>query len=152
MTPSKSDLKGILLFLENLYPLTIITDRYRGTYSGAQYLAFPLLHTEVPPAVCGNDGDCLHFWQSEPNLNYFIGKGDTPHEAIANIIDKYDHQYQLEGGLPEDLCNLLGHDLQYNFPSAPTRAHCHRCGKHFKADYSGDIIHGDIWKEINETP
>lgn len=61
MTPPKSDLKGILLFLEHLYPLTIITDRYHGTYSGAEFLAFPLLHTQVPPAACGNDGDQLPF-------------------------------------------------------------------------------------------
>jgi len=150
MTPSKTDLKGILLFLENLYPLTIITDRYHGTYSGGEYLAFPLLHTQIPAAVCGNDSECLSYWQTEDRLDYLIGKGNSPSNAIHNLIDRYSLLYIQEGGLPEDICDLLGHDLAYNFPSSPTRAHCTRCGKKFKADYSGDILHDDIWKEIEK--
>ena len=39
------------------YPLTIITDRYNGTYSGGGWLAFPLYCDEVPSAVDGFDGD-----------------------------------------------------------------------------------------------
>lgn len=39
----------------DIYPLTIICDRYSGTYSGGEYLAFNLDFDEIPQEVLGDD-------------------------------------------------------------------------------------------------
>lgn len=72
-------------WLEVKYPLTIISDRYDGTYSGASWLAFPLYCDEVPPAVDGYDEACAAFWKaySEP-----VGKGNNAQNAIDNLISQ----------------------------------------------------------------
>lgn len=44
-------------WLETHYPTTIVRDRYNGTYSGAEWLAFPLDYWNVPDEVDGGDSD-----------------------------------------------------------------------------------------------
>lgn len=43
---------------KNIYPLTIIRDRYCGSYSGGTYVAFNLESPEVPKEVFGDDCSC----------------------------------------------------------------------------------------------
>ena len=66
-----------------MYPMTIIYDRYGGTYSGGEWLAFPLEFHEVPDEVCGCDGECMWFWDYYKG---FVGKGRCPEEARDNLI------------------------------------------------------------------
>ena len=47
---------------EDIYPLTVIRDRYNGTYSGASYLAFNLDSNLVPSEVHDSDVPCSYFW------------------------------------------------------------------------------------------
>ena len=49
---------------------------------------------------------------------------------------------------PEEICEKKGHLLLYNHASMPSKAICERCHQKWIADYSGDIINGDIWKEV----
>ena len=65
------------------YPLTIICDRYDGTYSGAKWLAFPRLHDQIPMDVDGDDLKCKYFWENylEP-----VGKGAYANDAVADLI------------------------------------------------------------------
>lgn len=72
-------------WLKARYPLTVVTDRYGGTYSGAAYLAFPLDFDEVPEDVNGDDTECGYFWRyyDEP-----VGKGATVQEAIDDLIEQ----------------------------------------------------------------
>lgn len=65
------------------YPTTIIKDRYNGTYSNAEWLAFPMDFWDVPDEVEGGDGECMMFWDTykEP-----VGKGDTPEDAYKDLI------------------------------------------------------------------
>lgn len=65
------------------YPLTIISDRYNGSYSEGKFLAFPLSFNKIDKAVNGNDIDCVCFW-----IDYqgFVGRGNTPNEAYENLI------------------------------------------------------------------
>lgn len=72
-------------------PLCIIEDRYGGAYSGACFLAFnlaPYMVFELP--VDAGDIDCQNFWEgndSDYDVNdYIIGKGNTPEEALKNLI------------------------------------------------------------------
>lgn len=73
------------IWLETRYPLTVVTDRYGGTYSDAAYLAFPLDFDEVPEDVNGDDTECVHFWRcyDEP-----VGKGATVQEAIDDLVEQ----------------------------------------------------------------
>jgi len=142
------NLEQVLSYIEKVYPLTIVEDRYNGTYSGGVFLAFPLQYRDMPEEPAANDCDCAAFWNSENELEYLIGKGTNPNDAALNLQNRYISQYIQLGGEPEKICDMLGHDLIYNFPSMPTKATCRICGKKFKADYSGDILHDDIWKEI----
>ena len=74
------------------YPLCIIEDRYCGAYSGACFLAFnmePFSVGELP--VNAGDIDCQNFWEgndTDYDVNdYIIGKGNTPEEALKNLVE-----------------------------------------------------------------
>lgn len=78
-------LSGIYVnsFVEDeIYPLTIVSDRYTGAYSGGQYTAWNLSATELPDAIDGDDVDCMSFWR---NNTIPVGKGRTVGEALANL-------------------------------------------------------------------
>lgn len=70
-------------FLREQYPLTIISDRYDGTYSGGSFLAFPLEPFSVPAEVFASDVPCAKFWAryKEP-----VGRGSSPARALQNLM------------------------------------------------------------------
>ena len=68
--------------IDDIHPLTIISDRYSGCYSSGKYLAFYLEPWDVPREVDGSDRVCAHFWWSDDCKEFVIGKGDTPEKAI----------------------------------------------------------------------
>ena len=74
---------------KSIHPLTIITDRYGGIYSGGRYLAFNMEPWQVPKAVDGSDTECMDFWNGECK-EYVIGKGDTIQEAVDDLKSKLD--------------------------------------------------------------
>ena len=78
----------------DIYPLTIIADRYTGVYSGGEYLAFNLEFIEIPSEVIGNDVECRNFFDNNTNLVY--GRGNTPDEAIKDLAK------QMKGDTYED--------------------------------------------------
>ena len=70
-------------FMEDeIYPLTIVSDRYTGAYSGGQYTAWNLSANELPDGIDGDDVDCMSFWR---NNTIPVGKGRTVSEALANL-------------------------------------------------------------------
>ena len=74
--------------VDEVYPVTIIDDRYGGCYSGGKYLAFNVEPWDVPKGVSwGGDVDCAEFWADEAP-KYVIGKGNTPNEAYRNLVEK----------------------------------------------------------------
>ena len=74
--------------VDEVYPVTIIDDRYSGCYSCGKYLAFNVEPWDVPKGVSwGGDVDCAEFWADEA-LKYVIGKGNTPNEAYRNLVEK----------------------------------------------------------------
>lgn len=79
----------------DIYPLTIISDRYSGCYSGAKFLAFNLNRNNIPEDIGGSDPDEMCFWDTfeatekyDTYHNYIIGKGDTVQEAFNDLYNK----------------------------------------------------------------
>ena len=63
-----------------LWPVIVISDRYMGTYSGAQWTAFNTY--DVPNGPADSDTECCDFWQC-PNMP--VGKGGTPDETVVDL-------------------------------------------------------------------
>jgi hypothetical protein len=75
--------------MEDIYPLTIVSDRYSGAYSGGQYLAFNLYPDNVPRSVGGEDMEEGLFWDDGgEHEKYIIGKGETPNAAADDLAKK----------------------------------------------------------------
>lgn len=70
---------------EPIYPLTIIADRYDGTYSGGKYLAFNMDFDEMPEEIIGDDVSCCNIFY-RPDFVY--GKGETITEAYMDLVSK----------------------------------------------------------------
>lgn len=71
----------------DMYPVTIVMDRYGGCYSGAGWIAFN--SDEVLFGVGASDMLCHDFWMYDaPQMK--IGKGATPSEAWQNLWDNLD--------------------------------------------------------------
>jgi len=71
----------------DIYPLTIIADRYGGVYSGGAYLAFNLYPCEIPDEVEGSDLITADFWSQfyQDEIDIKIGIGQTPDEAYEDL-------------------------------------------------------------------
>lgn len=67
------------------YPVTIVADRYAGTYSGGNYTAWPLYPHQLPDGHDDGDSECMNFWYEykEP-----VGKGRTPQAAFEDLLVK----------------------------------------------------------------
>lgn len=76
-----------------IYPLTIIKDRYNGVYSGASYLAFNQFNDRLDKSIGGSDPEEMIYWedfkQGEPigflNEPMYCGKGNSIQEAYDNL-------------------------------------------------------------------
>lgn len=98
----RSKMSEYELAQEDIYPLTVIRDRYNGSYSGASYLAFNLDSNSVPSEVHGSDIPCSYFWnlidegnfvESEVARDYrdvvkYVGKGTTIEDAVIDLYRK----------------------------------------------------------------
>lgn len=73
-------------WLDNHYPMTLVCDRYGGSYSGGEYTCWPLPSYRVPYEIDEDDITCMDFWaDADKNM---IGIGNTPEEAIKDLEDK----------------------------------------------------------------
>lgn len=71
--------------MRDIYPVTIISDRYGGTYSGAPWLAFNLDPEDIPEDVSGDDVECMMFWEWHRQEDLPVGRGATPDEALQDL-------------------------------------------------------------------
>lgn len=65
-----------------IYPLTITMDRYGGSYSRGEYLAWRLDAREVPEEPFMDDVTCEQFWDTYQGP---VGIGDTPELAVDDL-------------------------------------------------------------------
>jgi hypothetical protein len=77
-----------------VYPVTIVGDRYNGTYSGALWLAFQLNPDYIPEEIGASDPDEMAFWRDHNENEFPIGKGATPNAALADLIVKLKAYYE----------------------------------------------------------
>ena len=67
----------------SIYPLTIIHDRYGGSYSGGTYVAFNLEAHKVSAEVFGDDCTAMRFWK---HFKGVVGRGGCPDSAIKDLL------------------------------------------------------------------
>ena len=75
-------MKEIINIENEIYPLTIVSDRYGGTYSGGNFTAWNLDIDEIPSAINGDDVSCHEFWIE---YEIIVGKGNTIQDAIYDL-------------------------------------------------------------------
>jgi hypothetical protein len=73
---------------DRLDPVTIVPDRYSGTYSGAPWLAFPLNPSDVPDEPSGGDIIAATWWAQAGDVP--VGRGDTPDHAHADLLRRLE--------------------------------------------------------------
>lgn len=76
----------ILKAADEIWPLTVVADRYGGAYSGGKYIAWNCYPWEVPGDSFGDDCSCADFWMFER----MAGRGCTPMEAIGDLVRKLE--------------------------------------------------------------
>ncbi len=72
---------------EKIYPLTIIRDRYTGTYSGGKFTAFNCEPEEIPEGIFGEDTIAAYTWSDIHKRNE-VGIGDTIQQAVEDLYSK----------------------------------------------------------------
>lgn len=53
----------------DIYPLTIVKDRYTGVYSGGEWTAWCCDADDVPPEIASGDLPCCSFWSAAHDAN-----------------------------------------------------------------------------------
>lgn len=77
-----------------IYPVTIVMDRYSGTYSNGVWLAFNLYPEDLPEEVGSSDPDEMIFWREHNDLTLPIGKGKSPEDALNDLKIKSKTFYE----------------------------------------------------------
>jgi hypothetical protein len=68
-----------------LFPVTIVMARYRGTYEGARWLAFPIGADDLADSdYAAEDIECMLFFEECEERKLPIGRGETPDNAMAD--------------------------------------------------------------------
>lgn len=75
------------LWLLNQYPLTIIADRYSGTYSGGEFTAWAEYPQNIPKEAMASDITCGLFWV---NTDFIVGRGSNPNAAVEDLINRIE--------------------------------------------------------------
>ena len=76
---------------DNIYPLTIVRDRYCGSYSGGKYIAFNLESPDVPKEVFGDDGTAMKFWK---HCKLVVGVGGSPDSAVKDLANNLRNKHR----------------------------------------------------------
>ena len=73
--------------MNEIYPLTIINDRYTGTYSGGIFTAWNMDYYEIPTDPDEDDVTCMLFWAK---TDIIVGRGDTPQESVDDLTRRLE--------------------------------------------------------------
>ena len=72
----------------NIYPLTVVKDRYNGVYSGGVYTAWNMDADEVPIEISCGDTECMSFWMDN---DIPVGIGNTMQDAVNDLAQKLEN-------------------------------------------------------------
>ena len=78
----------------NVYPATIVLDRYNGCYSNSKWLAFNVDPSSVPEEIGASDPEEMIFWREHNDSKLPIGKGNSPEQALLDLKDKLIVYYE----------------------------------------------------------
>ena len=84
--------------MHEIYPLTIIADRYCDTYSGGKFTAWNMDYYEIPTEPAEDDVTCMRFWGK---TKIPVGRGETPQEAVEDLKRRLEalkmasHKYKI---------------------------------------------------------
>lgn len=72
--------------------ITVINDRYCGTYSGAAFTAWDCSFEEIPSAISGNDDECDNFWawHRANQGRVAVGIGESEEAAKTDLLRKLE--------------------------------------------------------------
>ena len=70
---------------DSIYPLTIVSDRYFGLYSGGNFTAWNRNPSGIPEEISEDDVTCWEFWNIGEGKDMLCGKGQTVEEAVGNL-------------------------------------------------------------------
>ena len=73
----------------DIYPVTIVADRYNGTYSGGIFTAWNCYPKDVPEDIEYDDCSCSEFFRSYDKP---YGVGDTPTKAYKDLRRKLENE------------------------------------------------------------
>lgn len=68
-----------------IYPLTIIVDRYGGTYSGGKFTAWHCDHWGIDEGVDSDDVSCATYWIDTKDI---VGRGETVIDAVIDLAKR----------------------------------------------------------------
>jgi hypothetical protein len=74
-----------------LWPIVIVQDRYRGTYTGGEWVAigqadYFLGASTLEDTVWGDDASCMEWAHRNIHQLKQVGIGDTPEKALEDLI------------------------------------------------------------------
>lgn len=72
---------------DDIFPLTIVKDRYMGVYSGGLFTAWHMYSEYVPEEIGDDDCTAFDFWNND-SKEYIIGIGKTPDDAVRDLYLK----------------------------------------------------------------
>lgn len=76
--------------VDKIYPITIISDRYSGTYSGGEWTAWALDPWNLPDGIFDSDVECAVAWRNlkedRKRGKLAFGVGNTPEEALRDLV------------------------------------------------------------------
>lgn len=86
------------------YPLTVVMDRYSGTYSGGYFTAWNRYPVEIPSSIDDSDNVAMAFWDNYHKKEktfedgrLMVGFGETADAAIKDLIAKQIHKGVFRG-------------------------------------------------------
>jgi hypothetical protein len=76
----------------DVYPVTIKSDRYGGTYNGGyNFHAWSCEEEDIPEDIDGGDVECAKAWHHvKENMRLYVGFGRTPSVALLDVWFKQD--------------------------------------------------------------
>ena len=77
--------------VNNIYPLTVIYDRYNGSYSGGKYIAFNVEFPDVPKEVFGDDGTAMKFLK---HCKIVVGTGGNLDSAVKDLANNLRNKHR----------------------------------------------------------
>lgn len=71
----------------DLWPVTRIKDRYHGSYSGGEWVAYYAHVDAIPEEASSDDVSCDQYWDN-PRVPF--GVGSSPDLALADLVRRMD--------------------------------------------------------------